>query len=174
MMAMTQTRRRALLGAALALTLGAVAWSGGQDDGGGVDLAAPGRAVENNHTRSREGPRADNADAEAALALPRRPSMKPEGGNLFPVRSWYVPPPPPKLGPPPPPMAPPLPFTYVGKMVDGDQLLVFLDRQGRNYVVKAGDVIDGTYRVNGVQGAVLTLTYLPLNIQQSLQIGETH
>ena len=35
----------------------------------------------------------------------------------------------------------------------------------------AGDVIEGTYRVDGIVGSTLSLTYLPLNIQQKLDVG---
>lgn len=89
----------------------------------------------------------------------------------FAAKSWYVPPPPPKALPPPPPSAPPLPFGYMGKLIEDGQLTVFLTRQERNYVVKVGDTIDGMYKVEEVRGAAMTLVYLPLNIKQTLMIG---
>jgi len=44
-------------------------------------------------------------------------------------------------------------------------------RGDRVLTVSAGDVIEGTYRVDGIVGARLGLTYLPLNIRQTLDIG---
>jgi hypothetical protein len=90
---------------------------------------------------------------------------------LFAPKSWYVPPPPPKAVPPPPPSAPPLPFTYMGKLIEDGQMTVFLTKQDRNYVVKVGDTIDGTYKVEEVSARMMTLTYLPLKIKQTLMIG---
>jgi hypothetical protein len=91
--------------------------------------------------------------------------------DLFEAKSWYVPPPPPKPLPPPPPSAPPLPFAFMGKLVEDGQLTVFLTKQERNYVVKAGDTLDGMYKVEAVTPTMLTLVYLPLNIKQTLMIG---
>ena len=96
-------------------------------------------------------------------------------GNVFVGKSWYVPPPPP---PPPPPVvvvptAPPLPFTYMGRFDDAAKPVIFLVRSDRVLLVSAGDVIEGTYRVDGIVGTALGLTYLPLNIRQNLYIGGT-
>ena len=38
-------------------------------------------------------------------------------------------------------------------------------------MVKTGDTIDGTYKVEEVSTRMLTLTYLPLKIKQTLMIG---
>ena len=38
--------------------------------------------------------------------------------------------------------------------------------------VSAGDVIENTYRVEGLAGGRLELTYLPLDIRQTLSTGE--
>lgn len=88
--------------------------------------------------------------------------------NLFNIKSWYVPPPPPK---PKPPAPPPLPFTYLGKEIDGAQITVFVAQGDRNYALKTGDVIDGIYRVEAIAPPVMTLTYIPLRMQQTLEIG---
>ena len=74
--------------------------------------------------------------------------------------------------PAPPPMAPPLPFVYMGKILDRGQRSVFLTRDERAYVAKAGDVLDGVYRVDAIKPPVLELTYLPLSQKQILNIGE--
>jgi len=113
------------------------------------------------------------------LAQLRREVAAVEPADAFASKSWYVPPPPPPPPPPtlatalppPAPTAPPLPFTYLGKFQDSAQPVFFLLRGDRLLTVKAGDVIEGTYRLEGVAGAMLSLTYLPLNIKQQLNIG---
>ena len=114
---------------------------------------------------------------ELDLARLRREVSAAEPENAFATKSWYVPPPPPPPAPPPKPLpppapkAPPLPFTYLGKFQDAAAPVIFLVRGDRILTVSAGDVIEGTYRVDGIVGATLGLTYLPLNIKQTLDIG---
>jgi hypothetical protein len=97
-------------------------------------------------------------------------------GKVFDATSWYVPPPPPPPAPPAPPpvpTAPPLPFAYLGRYEDAPTQLVFLVKGERMYTVAEGEVIDGTYRVARVTKGMVELTYLPLNITQTLSTGET-
>ena len=77
------------------------------------------------------------------------------------------------MAPPPPPMAPPLPYTYMGKMTEQGQLSVFLTRNGKPYVARAGEVLDGQYRVDAINPPLLEFTYLPLAQKQTLNIGTT-
>jgi hypothetical protein len=93
---------------------------------------------------------------------------------VFTGKSWYVPPPPPPPTPPPPPpppAAPPLPFTYLGQLQDGGKAEIFLVKDDRVLTVKQGDILEGNYRVDGIVGSKLELTYLPLGIKQTLNIG---
>lgn len=92
-------------------------------------------------------------------------------GQLFQPKTWYSPPPPVpvnSLQPPPPPGAPPLPFTFMGRMIDGNEVILFLSRNGRQYTVKANGVMDDTYRVDKITNSNAVLTHLPTNIQQTL------
>ena len=73
---------------------------------------------------------------------------------------------------PPPPQAPPLPFAYLGKLFDAGTTVIFLAKGDRNYVVRSGDTIDGTYRVDEIGERAMMLTYLPLDSKQSLGVGE--
>jgi hypothetical protein len=73
--------------------------------------------------------------------------------------------------PPPPPTAPPLPFTYLGKAAAEGSWEVYLARGDKTYVVRNNMVIDGMYRVDAIAPPNLTLTYLPLNQVQQLNIG---
>ncbi|MES2260834.1 MAG: hypothetical protein V4724_20130 [Pseudomonadota bacterium] len=93
--------------------------------------------------------------------------------GVFSGQNWNPPPParPPAPPPPPPPSAPALPFTYLGKAAADGAWEVFLARSDRTYVVRNGAVIDGVYRVDEIAPPMLTLTYLPLNQVQRLNIG---
>lgn len=98
---------------------------------------------------------------------------------LFHAKSWYVAPPPPPPAPvvyvpPPPPQAPPLPFTVMGSYAHpGNATVYFLTRGDRVFDVHVGDTIDNTYSVDGVADGQLKLTYKPLNIQQTLPVGDS-
>ncbi len=98
--------------------------------------------------------------------------------DLFAPHHWRVAPvvsmaPPPVMAPPPPPKpsAPPMPFRFIGKLDDNQDVRVFLQRGEKLYTVRVGDVIDRTYRVDGIHEARMSLTYLPLSISQSLAVG---
>lgn len=112
---------------------------------------------------------------EAESESEAEPEM--EIGNVFGATSWYVPPPPPPQFapaslPPPVPTAPPMPFTYLGRYEDVPTLLAILVKGERMYVVAEGDVIEDTYRIEHLAPGMVELTYLPLNIKQSLSTGE--
>jgi len=102
-------------------------------------------------------------------------SFKSKDG-VFGGQSWNPPPPPPseaelRPAPPPPPSAPPLPFQYLGKAAADGQWEVYLGRGEQTFVVKKGMQIDGAYRVDAIAPPTLTLTYLPMNQVQQLNIG---
>ncbi len=172
--------------------------AGAERDGGGVSEAVAQAKAKGEPRAPKVRPAPDDATAEGERALkkerlsgdvliaqaeeldPAQLRRKPASGepaNAFESKSWYVPPPPPPPAPPAPPLpppvptAPPLPFTYLGQYQDSDKPVILLVKQDRIYTVKAGDVIEGTYRVEGIVGATLGLTYLPLNIKQILNIG---
>lgn len=93
--------------------------------------------------------------------------------EIFNAKSWYVPPPPPPPAPPPPPSAPPLPFTFLGKIQEPTgKLTIFLAGENRVYLVSEGETIDNTYHVDAVEDGKLALTYLPLQIKQYINTGE--
>ncbi|WP_332847860.1 hypothetical protein [Massilia sp. S19_KUP03_FR1] len=109
--------------------------------------------------------------------LPRDDVMGDSDGNaLFASQNWNPPPPPAPVQPvnntpPPAPMAPPLPFTLIGKSVSAGAYEVYLARGEQVYLVRDKMTIDGTYRVDKIVPPMLTLTYLPLNQVQQLNIG---
>ena len=61
----------------------------------------------------------------------------------------------------------------MGKLVDDGTTMVFLARQDRNYVVRAGDTIDGTYRIDKIGDEAIELVYLPLKAKQTLPFTAT-
>lgn len=97
------------------------------------------------------------------------------GEGVFLGQSWNPPPPPPppasSMQAPPPPMAPPLLFVYIGKAVADGAWEVYLARADKTYVVRNQTVIDGTYRVERIAPPLMSVTYLPLNQLQQINIG---
>ncbi|SDH37061.1 MULTISPECIES: hypothetical protein [unclassified Duganella] len=97
-----------------------------------------------------------------------------QGEGVFIGQNWNPPPPPPpppSKTPPPPPMAPPLPFIYIGKAVADGAWEVYLSRGDKTYSARLQTVIDGAYRVEKIAPPLMTVTYLPLNQQQQMNIG---
>lgn len=99
-------------------------------------------------------------------------------GDAFAKLIWVAPPPVVRPAPPPPPtgpvvpVAPPLPFTFVGLMEQGTvKPQAFLSKGDILLVVAAGDMIDNnTYRVDSLSAQQIVITYLPLNMTQTLSI----
>jgi Tfp pilus assembly protein PilP len=77
--------------------------------------------------------------------------------------------PPPK---PAEPVTPPLPFTFVGMLERGTtKPEAFLAKGDALLVVSVGDLLDNnTYRVDTVTANEVVMTYLPMNIQQTLVV----
>jgi hypothetical protein len=122
----------------------------------------------------------ERVELELLAKLDLQHKEKVKVSDVFNQTSWYVPPPPPpkSLEPPPPPPPPPapvapqLPFTYLGRYGDSDTRTVILSKGEKVYTVTVGETIENTYRVEKFSPGIVTLTYLPLNIVQSLRTGE--
>ena len=180
-MAISEKQRRWLLGIALLLTLAATAAVSRDDDeaSASVVAVAADRHAHRHETRAED----DNGVSSSVLMLDRlkRPAL-PENDvkDMFKAKSWYTPPPATvaraaAVAAAKHTAAPPLPFTYIGKMqVQGGGYMVFLAKQNRVYTIREGDKVDGNYRVDSIKAPVMTLTYLPLDIKQTLQIGEAN
>ena len=93
--------------------------------------------------------------------------------DLFASGGWTPAPAPVKPLLPPAPIAPNLPFTYLGKKLEGSAWEVFLARGELSYVVREGSVLENTYRVDTIRPPNMNLTYLPLGQSQSLIIGDS-
>ncbi len=66
---------------------------------------------------------------------------------------------------------PPLQFKYLGKVIEKDKTKIILSLFGEKIVVNLGEQIDGRYRVDAIDNETITLTYLPLNVEQTLIIN---
>lgn len=117
-------------------------------------------------------------------------------GKVADVSGWRSvqpppPPPPPRMvvdpGPPPAPTAPPFPHAWVGRFNDEPVAMAaggvtsaasapasqtvaraVLAGPQNTWVVRAGDVIEGQWRVDRIQDRTMSLTYLPLKQQQTV------
>lgn len=108
------------------------------------------------------------------LSAIKRPKPKPvRTTRLFDSKSWNPPPvqPVPAYVAPSQPMASTLPFTFIGRMVDGNVVTLFLSKNDRQYAVKENDILDDVYRLDKVGEGGAVLTYMPTNTQQTLSFN---
>ena len=173
--------RAAILIVGLGATLAAVRWADSLPEV--ADPNAGTKLESRQHVRpTREQQAATQNTGLDLQKLQRGPQSEPES-DPFGTRDFRPPPPPkPKESsitaaagvlpaPPPPPQAPPLPFIYMGRLDEEQNSTVFLTAGDRNLVVKPGDLIDNTYKVEQVTESTVVLTYLPMNQRQTLAIG---
>ncbi len=73
--------------------------------------------------------------------------------------------------PPPAPTAPPLQFKYAGKAITDNGTWVFLSQAEENLIAKPGGKINDKYRLDSISDDAITMTYLPLNVKQTLAIN---
>jgi hypothetical protein len=171
-MNISKKHRSWLLGAALLLTVAATA-SVNNLDAGDTEVVQPEKVKSGAvHRKPERLEIADPAPANLVDKL-KRPALPEDVKDMFTAKSWYVPPPQPTIVPIP--TAPAINFRYIGKMLEeGKHSAVFLERQSRIFIVREGDAIDASYRVDEIVPPVMTLTYLPLGIKQTVQIGEAN
>jgi hypothetical protein len=177
--------RAGLLLVALIATVAAVRWADGLPDANEGAMAQT--SVRPKDKRPQQQGQTQAPAQKQALdleKLQRSAAPQPES-DPFAARSFRPAPPKPKHvaaaaaaavalpppPPPPPPQAPPLPFIYMGRLNEDQNTTVFLTAGDRNLVVKPGDVIDNTYRIEQVTDSSVVMTYLPMNQRQTLAIG---
>lgn len=176
------TTRRVLVFGSLALTLAAVKWVDGKDE---RSSAPAGTRPTVRAAKPAVPPTPSTVVSDAAappVELDVSRVVRTRGGKVadaFAPRNWQPAPSPAAiremqareiLPPPPPPQAPPLPFTYVGRLTEPDRTTVFLSTGSRDIAAAVGETIDGTYRVDAVTATRVELTYLPLDQRQSLTL----
>jgi hypothetical protein len=149
--------RRWPLAAALAATVAAAGWVGSETR---HEPAVP--------TAWLAVPATPTADLAGTFALKsRQRAMGRESVDMFESRSWE---PPPAKRAPAPPQEPAVPFAYVGRMIERGEVTVFLEAGDRIHAAKAAQTVDGRYRIDGIHGDTVSLTYLPLGTRQTLQL----
>lgn len=95
--------------------------------------------------------------------LPGRTFLGESRTGLFASHSWQ--PPAPKSSAvlaPVAPAAPPMPYRFAGKLVQGGQHSVLLAKGDRVFPIKQGETLDGEYRVEAIEESQITLIYMPL------------
>ena len=110
-----------------------------------------------------EGLDLDKLAARSEAPFAREKKVDPFASHRDPAQ---VPGVPPRTGKP---TAPPLPFRYLGKMIEDGKLAVFLARGDESLSVKAGTRI-GEYRVDRITDREVVFTYLPLKTKQKLPL----
>ena len=167
---MTPARRQFLLFGLLALSAAGVIW-----DRQRTRPVAISGAVARPQTASTAAALSTQPAVQNTVGTLRpRSDYLASGGDAFPSTQ----PPLPKLpaGPavaaePPRPSAPALPFTVIGKKLENGVWEIYLARGEQIYIATQGATIADDYRVNAIGPTQMTLTYLPLNEQQTLQTG---
>jgi hypothetical protein len=151
----------------LCASLGLLAASG--DETARTGPAATGNAPEPS--------RAPSAGAEALrLDLLNRTGHSGPQRDAFMTRAKPPQPQPPSAPapaePPPPPSAPALPFAFMGQFESpGEKTVYYLVEGDKLHAVTEGETINGTHRVEAVQGNQMSILYLPLSITQTLAVG---
>ena len=78
------------------------------------------------------------------------------------------PPPPPPPAPPPAPAAPAFPYQLIGRLVQGRTVHAFLGSPTRTLAVKAGDVVDGQWKVEQIDSNGIVLVWQPEHLRQTI------
>ncbi|BAL23430.1 hypothetical protein [Azoarcus sp. KH32C] len=167
--------RQLVLGIALVATVAATWWAS-QDKGADNDVV---RAPRSERSRSEgeasvaggktdaSAPAQARADRYAALTSARSPW--PDVAEMLARRVNFSPPvrsaPP---APPPAPMAPPLPYRFVGAIEDAQGKAVFLLDGSQVRLVREGEKLGSQYRVERITSNGIEITYLPLDVKQTL------
>jgi len=69
-----------------------------------------------------------------------------------------------------PPAPPPLPFRYIGRVVQDGRVEVLLLRGAQHFSAAAGEALGSQYRVDKISDSEILILYLPLNVQQALPL----
>jgi hypothetical protein len=107
------------------------------------------------------------------LELPERRGLSPTQGELF--RAPAPPAPAAKKPQPAPvaaaPVAPPVPYRFAGKVRKGSEEEVLIAKRELVFPVKAGDTLDGVYKVESVSAERIELVYLPLGTPNHIVVS---
>ena len=163
--------RWVILGGALLATVVASVWPRGQDEPM-IEVVPP--VAQRNTARLMDNKVAGQAELPPLGAFRERQRARTDVQDLFGVKTWSPPPAPqqPRAAPPPvAPVAPPFPYTVAGSVVDPNGLMIVFTQQERSFVLRVGEVLEQTYRVESIDPQSVTLTFLPLGLTQRVPIG---
>lgn len=165
--------RRLVLFAALAGTLGLVIFDFMREERatGASTQSTPGAGSADTKA---EGPSRSGAGGDPnLLALPERSHFGEFSAELFGSHNWQ--PPAIKSGAvlPSAPTAPPMPYKYAGKLVQGGLSSVLLAKGDSVFPIEEGQTLDGVYRVESIGETRITLTYLPLKHKETIPVFST-
>jgi hypothetical protein len=160
-------KRQTWLGGLGLITVLAALWP--VDEHNDVSIQVPEHAAKHHQTAHIEKPTVHFKPLQARDISDDE--LLPAIDNLFPSQSWT--PPPPKVAPvvQQAPVAPPLPFVFAGRYVDGSITTAFLTEGTQMHRIKQGETINSTYRIDKIDATTITLTYLPLGSSQILPAG---
>ena len=63
------------------------------------------------------------------------------------------------------------PFIYAGKIIEEGESVVFLIDGEKSHAVRAGDVIEDTWKVKSITPLVMKLKNIPLKVEVQMEIG---
>ena len=136
--------------------------------GAGIEIPAASPAPARGASAEPPSLRLDRLQAHA----PAPSAASSDAAPLFGVQSWQPPPPPPPSPPPPAePELPPFPYTYMGGLTDERGRTAFFNRGDRVLALRAGETVDGAFRVDHLDETSMTVTYVPLNKSADLPLG---
>ena len=164
--------RKALLFAVLAVIVAYAAFDSG-DGGLWTRIASRDAAKGDAGQDGESGAQGAGAEKRAGrFALPERAPLGEPREELFGSQSWQ--PPAPKVAAAPAaPVAPPMPYRFAGKLLQDGKLQVFLAKGDEVVSAREGETLDGTYRVESIDDAQITLLYLPLKHKESIPVNSS-
>ncbi|HET7792716.1 MAG TPA: hypothetical protein VFL64_04960 [Rhizobacter sp.] len=112
--------------------------------------------------------------------VPRKQLVNPAdpSADLFASPSWSAAPPPAPVAPSAPPVpqaaqiAPPN-YRVLGKKLESEVWEVYLGRDDTSFIVRAGDTLEGTWRIDKVEPPSVSMTHVPSGSVHSLPIGDS-
>src|SRR5438094_3796645 len=153
----------------IALLAGAAAWVA-------IDLRGPAAPTSAKAPASGASQEPEHAAAPASEAkqpgIPARSALGRIAADPFSAQSWL-----PRRKPavvssaPPEPVTPPLPYRFAGQFHRESGMEVYVARGEEIFPVKAGDTLDGQYKVDSVSTTEVSFIYLPSGTRQTLQFS---
>lgn len=162
--------RRLVLFAALAGTLGLVILEFIRDDRTTSVSTRPAPDVRSADTKGQSPSLSGTGGDARLLTLPERSPIGDSRTGLFSSHSWQPPAPRTAAIIAAAPAAPPMPYRYAGKLVQGGELSVLLSKGDTVFPIKVGETLDGAYRVEAIGESRITLIYLPLKHKESIPV----